>query len=314
MTGFFVRRLLLAIPTLFVMLTAIFVLVRLVPGDAATVILGDQASAASLAALREKLGLDQPVHAQYLAFIGKILTGDLGQSLSSGRNVIHEGLLVLPSAIELTVAAIVTGLAFGLPLGVAAALARNGWVDYVARIVSLVGLSFPAFVSGILMLIVFAIQLGWFPVLGNTSGSGDLAERLRALALPALNLGIIMTAYVMRVTRAAMLGVLTEDYIRTARAKGVSPGQLVVTHALRNSLIPIITVVGLYFGTLIGNSVLTEIIFNRPGLGKLIIGALNARDYTLLQGLMIIFAICVIVVNTLTDLAYGLVDPRVKYT
>ncbi len=314
MTGFFVRRLLLAIPTLFVMLTAIFVLVRLVPGDAASVILGDQASAASLAALREKLGLDQPVHVQYLAFIGKVLTGDLGQSLSSGRNVIQEVLLVLPSTIELTVAAIVIGLAFGLPLGVAAALARNGWVDYVARVVSLVGLSFPAFVSGILMLIVFAIQLGWFPVLGNTSGSGDLTERLRALALPALNLGIIMTAYVMRVTRAAMLGVLTEDYIRTARAKGVGPGQLVVTHALRNSLIPIITVVGLYFGTLIGNSVLTEIIFNRPGLGKLIIGALNARDYTLLQGLMIIFAICVIVVNTLTDLAYGLVDPRVKYT
>ena len=314
MIGYLVRRILLAIPTLFVMLTAIFVLVRLVPGDAASVILGDQASAASLAALREKLGLDQPVHVQYLAFLGKILTGDFGQSLSSGRSVIREVLLVLPSTIELTVAAIAIGLLFGLPLGVAAALSRNGWVDYVSRVVSLVGLSFPAFVSGILMLIVFAIQLNWFPVLGNTSGSGSLSERMRALALPALNLGIIMTAYVMRVTRAAMLGVLTEDYIRTARAKGVGPGQLVVTHALRNGLIPIITVVGLYFGTLIGNSVLTEIIFNRPGLGKLIIGALNARDYTLLQGLMIIFAICVIVVNTLTDLVYGLVDPRVKYS
>lgn len=314
MIGYLVRRILLAIPTLFVMLTAIFVLVRLVPGDAASVILGDQASAASLAALREKLGLDRPVHVQYLAFLGKILTGDFGQSLSSGRSVIREVLLVLPSTIELTVAAIAIGLVFGLPLGVAAALSRNGWVDYVSRVVSLVGLSFPAFVSGILMLIVFAIQLNWFPVLGNTSGSGSLSERMRALALPALNLGIIMTAYVMRVTRAAMLGVLTEDYIRTARAKGVGPAQLVVTHALRNGLIPIITVVGLYFGTLIGNSVLTEIIFNRPGLGKLIIGALNARDYTLLQGLMIIFAICVIVVNTLTDLAYGLVDPRVKYS
>ncbi|MFC5392019.1 ABC transporter permease [Bosea vestrisii] len=314
MIGYLVRRILLAIPTLFVMLTAIFVLVRLVPGDAASVILGDQASAASLAALREKLGLDQPVHVQYLAFLGKILTGDFGESLSSGRSVIREVLLVLPSTIELTVAAIAIGLLFGLPLGVAAALSRNGWVDYVSRVVSLVGLSFPAFVSGILMLIVFAIQLNWFPVLGNTSGSGSLSERMRALALPALNLGIIMTAYVMRVTCAAMLGVLTEDYIRTARAKGVGPGQLVVTHALRNGLIPIITVVGLYFGTLIGNSVLTEIIFNRPGLGKLIIGALNARDYTLLQGLMIIFAICVIVVNTLTDLAYGLVDPRVKYS
>lgn len=314
MIGYLIRRILLAIPTLFVMLTAIFVLVRLVPGDAASVILGDQASAASLAALREKLGLDQPVHVQYLAFLGKILTGDFGQSLSSGRSVIREVLLVLPSTIELTVAAITIGLLFGLPLGVAAALSRNGWVDYVSRVVSLVGLSFPAFVSGILMLIVFAIQLNWFPVLGNTSGAGSLSERMRALALPALNLGIIMTAYVMRVTRAAMLGVLTEDYIRTARAKGVGPARLVVTHALRNGLIPIITVVGLYFGTLIGNSVLTEIIFNRPGLGKLIIGALNARDYTLLQGLMIIFAICVIVVNTLTDLAYGLVDPRVKYS
>lgn len=314
MIGYLVRRILLAIPTLFVMLTAIFVLVRLVPGDAASVILGDQASAASLAALREKLGLDQPVHVQYLAFLGKILTGDFGESLSSGRSVIREVLLVLPSTIELTVAAITIGLLFGLPLGVAAALSRNGRVDYVSRVVSLVGLSFPAFVSGILMLIVFAIQLNWFPVLGNTSGAGSFAERMRALALPALNLGIIMTAYVMRVTRAAMLGVLTEDYIRTARAKGVGPAQLVVTHALRNGLIPIITVVGLYFGTLIGNSVLTEIIFNRPGLGKLIIGALNARDYTLLQGLMIIFAICVIVVNTLTDLAYGLVDPRVKYS
>jgi len=314
MTGYIIRRLLLAIPTLFVMLTAIFVLVRLVPGDAASVMLGDQASAASLAALRSKLGLDQPVHVQYLKFLGDVLTGNLGQSLSSGRSVGHEVLLVLPSTIELTFAAIAIGLVFGLPLGIAAALSRNGWVDYLSRIVSLVGLSFPAFVSGILMLIVFAIQLRWFPVLGNTSGSGSLAERLRALALPALNLGIIMTAYVMRVSRAAMLGVLTEDYIRTARAKGVGPARLVLQHALRNSLIPIITVVGLYFGTLIGNSVLTEIIFNRPGLGKLILGALNARDYTLLQGLMIIFAICVIVVNTLTDLAYGLVDPRVKYT
>ena len=312
MIGYLLKRLLLAIPTLFIMLTAIFVLVRLVPGDAAAVILGDQATAASLAALRAKLGLDQPVSVQYLTFIGQVLSGDLGQSLSSGRSVIHEVLVVLPSTIELTAIAIAFGLAAGLPLGIAAALGQNGWLDYVSRIVSLVGLSFPAFVSGILLLIVFAIQLGWFPVL-DSMGTG-LADHLRALVLPALNLGIIMMAYVMRVTRAAMLGVLTEDYIRTARAKGVGPVRLVWRHAFRNSLIPIITVVGLYFGTLIGNSVLTEIIFNRPGLGKLIISALNARDYTLLQGVMIMFAVCVIVVNTLTDLAYGLVDPRVKFS
>ena len=314
MTGYLLKRILLAIPTLLIMLTAIFVLVRLVPGDAASVILGDQANAASLAALRSKLGLDQPVAVQYLAFIGKVLTGDLGQSLSSGRTVIHEVLLVLPSTLELTLVAIAIGLVTGIPLGVAAALSQNGWLDTLSRIVSLVGLSFPAFVSGILMLIVFAIQLGWFPVLGGIGSATGLADHLRALTLPALNLGIIMMAYVMRVTRAAMLGVLGEDYIRTARAKGVGPKQLVWRHAFRNSLIPIITVVGLYFGTLIGNSVLTEIIFNRPGLGKLIIGALNARDYTLLQGLMIIFALCVIAVNTLTDLAYALVDPRIKFS
>jgi len=312
MIFYLLKRVLLAIPTLFIMLTAIFVLVRLVPGDAAAVILGDQATAASLAALRAKLGLDQPVSVQYLSFVGRVLSGDLGQSLSSGRSVVHEVLVVLPSTIELTTVAVAIGLLAGLPLGVAAALGQNGWLDYLSRIASLVGLSFPAFVSGLLMLIVFAIQLGWFPVLDRT-GTG-LADHLRSLVLPALNLGIIMMAYVMRVTRSAMLGVLTEDYIRTARAKGVGPVRLVWRHAFRNSLIPIITVVGLYFGTLIGNSVLTEIIFNRPGLGKLIIAALNARDYTLLQGVMIIFAVCVIVVNTLTDLAYGLVDPRVKFS
>jgi ABC-type dipeptide/oligopeptide/nickel transport system permease component len=312
MIGYAIKRILLAIPTLLVMLTAIFVLVRLVPGDAASVILGDQASEASLRGLRTRLGLDQPLHVQYLSFLGEVLTGNLGQSLSSGRTVVHEVLMVLPYTIELTLVSIVIGVALGLPLGIAAAVRRNGWVDYVSRLVSLVGLSFPAFVSGILMLIVFAIHLGWFPVL--TSNSGDPLERLRSLALPALNLGMIMMAYVVRVTRSSMLGVLGEDYIRTARAKGVRPMRLILRHCLRNGLIPVVTVVGLYFGTLIGNSVLTEIIFNRPGLGKLILGALNSRDYTLLEGLMIIFAICVIAVNTLTDITYGLIDPRVKYT
>lgn len=311
MIRYAIKRLLLAIPTLFVMLTAIFVLVRLVPGDAASVILGDQASEESLRALRSQLGLDQPVYVQYLSFIGDVLRGNLGRSMSSGRSVIEEVLLVLPYTVELTLTAIVIGVVLGLPLGIAAAVGRNGWIDYASRIISLVGLSFPAFVSGILMLIVFAIQLGWFPVL-NTGGGGVWGH-LRNLALPAFNLGIIMMAYVVRVTRASMLGVLGEDYIRTARAKGVSPTRLILRHALRNGLIPIITVVGLYFGTLIGNSVLTEIIFSRPGLGKLIFGALNSRDYTLLQGLMIIFAGCVIIVNTVTDLAYGFVDPRVKY-
>jgi ABC-type dipeptide/oligopeptide/nickel transport system permease component len=263
-------RLVLAIPTLLGMLTVIFVLVRLVPGDAAMVILGEQANEAALQALRSKLGLDQPLYVQYLDFLGGVLTGDFGRSLASGRPVLDEVRFVLPYTIELTAAALGLGVIFGLLLGVLAAVRRNQAADYFGRIFSLVGLSFPAFVSGILLLLVFAVELGWFPVLG-------------------------------------------EDYIRTARAKGVRARQVIMRHGLRNALIPIITVVGLYFGTLIGNSVLTEIVFNRPGLGKLILGALNTRDYALLQGLMIVFAICIIVVNTLTDLAYGFVDPRVKY-
>ncbi|MET0184589.1 MAG: ABC transporter permease [Achromobacter sp.] len=312
MMRYTIKRLLLALPTLLAMLTAVFILVRLVPGDPAAVMLGDQASAEALAALRTKLGLDAPVYVQYLHFLRDIFTGNFGISMSSGRTVLQEVSLVLPWTIQLTLAAMLIGVTFGLPLGIWASLRRNAWPDYIGRLLSLTGLSFPAFVSAILMLLVFAIQLRWFPVIGSTA-QGDWLAQLRGLALPAFNLGLIMMAYVMRVTRSSMLGVMGEDYVRTARAKGVRPMRLILRHGLRNALIPIVTVVGLYFGTLIGNSVLTEIVFNRPGLGKLILGALNARDYSLLQGLMIVFAACVIVVNLLTDLVYGLVDPRVKY-
>lgn len=312
MMRYAIKRVLLAIPTLLAMLTAVFVLVRLVPGDPAAVMLGDQASAEALQALRKVMGLDLPTHLQYLHFLRDMLSGNFGVSMASGRTVLNEVSLVLPWTLQLTAASLLIGVVFGLPLGIWAALRRNAWPDYLGRVLSLVGLSFPAFVSAILMLLVFAIELRWFPVIGN-SGSGTFTEQLRNLALPAFNLGLIMTAYVMRVTRSSMLGVMGEDYIRTARAKGVRPMRLILRHGLRNALIPIVTVVGLYFGTLIGNSVLTEIVFNRPGLGKLILGALNSRDYTLLQGLMVVFASCVIVVNLLTDLVYGLVDPRVKY-
>ncbi|MBY6153788.1 ABC transporter permease [Vannielia litorea] len=311
MIRYIIRRLLVAIPTLLAMLTMVFVLVRLVPGDAAVAMLGDQASEQALQALRERLGLDQPIFVQYLSFLGDMLRGDFGTSMSSGRTVLSEVWTVLPYTLELTAAAMVIGVLFGLPLGTAAALYRNRWPDYTTRLISLTGLSFPGFVSGILMLLAFAVWLRWLPVM--SSASSDPVTHLRNLALPALNLGLIMTAYITRVTRSSMLNVLGEDFIRTARAKGVRPGALVMRHALRNALIPIVTVVGLYFGTLIGNSVLTEIVFTRPGLGKLILGALQSRDYTLLQGLMVIFASFVILVNLLTDLIYAAVDPRVSY-
>ncbi len=310
MIGYAIRRLLLAIPTLIAMLTMVFVLVRLVPGDAAVAMLGDRASDAALQALRAQLGLDQPIGVQYLHFLSDMLTGNFGRSMVSSRTVLEEVALVLPYTLELAAAAMLIGTLLGVPLGVIAAVRRDQWPDYLSRILSLVGLSFPGFVSAILMLLAFSVWLQWLPVMSRATT--DPVDHLRNLLLPALNLGLIMTAYIARVTRSSMLDVLGEDYIRTARAKGVRPRSLILRHALGNALIPIVTVVGLYFGTLIGNSVLTEIVFTRPGLGKLILGALQSRDYTMLQGLMVVFATFVIIVNTVTDLIYALVDPRVS--
>jgi len=311
MLTYIAKRLLVAIPTLLAVLTVVFFFVRIAPGDPAFIILGDQASQEALATVRHQLGLDQPIPVQYLAFMGQVLQGDLGTSLVTNHRVWSEVVNVLPYTIDLTVSALVIGVVLGLPLGVLAARWRNGAVDYAARFFSLAGLSFPAFVSAILLLLAFAIELHWFPVISDAPLNNP-AARLRALALPAINLGLIMVAYVMRVARSSMLGVLGEDYIRTARAKGVPARMVIWRHALRNALIPVVTVVGLYLGVLIGNSVLTEIVFNRPGLGKLIVNSLNQRDYTMLEGMMVIYAFFIVIANLLTDLTYGLIDPRVK--
>ena len=310
MTAYIVRRSGLSLITLLAVLTLVFVLVRIVPGDPAQVILGDQASREAILAMRVRLGLDRPLLVQYLEFLGGALRGDWGVSMVSGRPVIEEVLAVLPWTIELTLLSLLIGTGVGVPLGVLAAVHRNRLPDYGARIASLVGLSFPPFVSAILLLLLFAIVFPLFPVISATQGS--LTAWLQAITLPAINLGLITAAYITRVTRSAMLEVFSEDYVRTARAKGVPWRAVVWRHALRNALIPVITVVGLYLSILIGNSVLTEIVFNRPGLGKLIVGALNQRDYTMLQGMMVIYTFMVVLVNLSTDLAYAAVDPRVK--
>lgn len=311
MIGYVLRRLLAAIPTLLAVLTLVFVLVRIVPGDPAIAILGDRATPDAVAALRTKLGLDRPLLDQYFDFLGHSLMGDFGRSMVTNRPIVSDVAAVLPHTIDLTLAAMVVGIVLGVPAGVAAARRRNGWVDVAARLLSLIGLSFPVFVSGIFLLLVFALHWRVFPVIGNANLS-DPGDRLLKLVLPATTLGLVMAAYITRVTRSAMLQVLGEDYMRTARAKGVPGRQVIWRHGLPNAAMPIVTVVGLYVGILIGNSVLTEIVFNRPGLGKIIVGALNQRDYTMLQGLMVIYCFLIVVVNLLTDLAYGVIDPRVK--
>jgi glutathione transport system permease protein len=310
MTAFLIRRLALAVITLFAVLTLVFVLVRIVPGDPAQVILGDQASHEAIETLRHRLGLDHPISVQYVEFLSGALRGNWGVSMVTGQPVIEEIFKVLPWTLELTFVSLLIGIILGVPLGVWAATHRNRAFDYWVRVASLLGLSFPPFLSAIVLLLVFAIALPWFPVISARSGSWS--AWMQSITLPAINLGLISAAYVTRVTRSAMLEVLSQDYVRTAQAKGVPWRAVVWRHALRNALIPIVTIVGLYLGILIGNSVLTEIVFSRPGLGKLIVGALNQRDYTMLQGMMVIYTMLVVLVNLVTDLTYGIVDPRVK--
>jgi len=306
------RRLASTLPTLIAVLTVIFIIIRIAPGDPAIAVLGDNASQQAIDALRERLGLNEPLIDQYWSFLTGALTGNLGTSLISGRSVLNEVLEVLPHTLDLTIASIFVGVVFGIPVGILAAVYRNGPIDYIARIASLLGLSFPAFYTAILLILAFAIHFQWFPVISNADLS-DPWDRLYNLVLPALSMGLIMVAYVARTTRSSMIEALGGDYIRTARAKGAPARIIIFRHGLRNAIIPVITVIGLYLGLLIGNSVITEIVFNRPGLGKLIVGALEQRDYTMLQGLMVIYAFFIVITNLLTDLAYGMSDPRVKY-
>ncbi|MCC7047459.1 MAG: ABC transporter permease [Alphaproteobacteria bacterium] len=305
------QRLLFSIVTLALVTSFVFVIVRVIPGDPAQTMLGDQASQEALAALRSKLGLDRPILVQYLVFVAEVARGHWGVSMTNGRSVLGELLSVLPSTLELTFAALLIGTALGMPLGVLAALRRNRMADYAVRVGSLAGISFPAFVSGLFLLLAFAIYLPVFPVIN--AGGETLGERLHQLVLPAVNLGLIVAAYVTRVMRSAMLEVAQQDYVRTARAKGVPEPAVVWIHCLRNALLPVVTFLGLYTGILIGSAVLTEIVFSRPGLGKLIVAALNQRDYTTLQGLVLAYTIILIGINMVTDVIHGLIDPRIRH-
>ena len=312
MLAHILRRLLLAIPTLFVVLTIIFVIVRVAPGDPATAALGDYASEEAVASLRTRMGLDEPIWRQYLTFLTDLGRGDLGNSLISGKPAWEQIKFVLPYTLELTFAAILIGLALGVPLGVVTAVKRNGVIDYTGRVLSLIGLSVPAFYLGILLIYTFAVQLDLFPAVSSPPFSEPFGN-LHALVLPAFTLGLIETAYITRMTRSVMLGILSDDYVRTARAKGLVERTVLIRHALRAGLIPIVSLIGIFAISLIGSSVLTEEVFARPGLGKLMVGATKQRDYTLLQSIMVIYAFFIILINIATDLVYTMVDPRVRH-
>ncbi len=312
MTKYVVRRVLLVIPTLLAVLTLVFLLMRVAPGDPAIAILGPYASAQTLQAFRERMGLNQPLWTQYLLFLQNLLRGNLGESLISGVPVAEQVRAALPYTLELTLSGILLGAILGVPLGVLAAVRRNSLLDYLGRTFSLAGLSIPAFFLGILLMYSLSIKLNLLPTLGG-GNRADPWDRLAHLLLPALSMGLVMTAYVTRMTRSAMLNVLREDYVRTARAKGLREQIVIYHHALPTALIPIIAIIGIYSIVLLGSSVMIEIVFSRPGLGKIMLTAMKQRDYVVLQSTMVLYAAFAVFVNLLTDLVYGLVDPRIKY-
>lgn len=312
MTSYIIRRLLLTVFTIFIVLTLVFLLIRVAPGDPAVAALGDYASQEAVQAYRERMGLNKPLYIQFFDYISGVFQGDLGFSILTGQSVSSQVASALPHTIELTFAGNLIGVLFGVPLGVLAAIKRNTLADYVSRTLSLAGLSVPAFYLGLLLILLFSVQLNMFPSVGAGSFSNPVAN-LRSLFLPALTLGLIMTAFIARVSRSSMLNVLREDYIKTARSKGLSETAVLFAHALRNALIPIVTIVGIYVIVLIGSSVMTEIVFSRPGLGKLLVGAMKNRDYVTLQSIMAIYAGFVVIINLIVDLIYGYIDPRVTY-
>jgi ABC-type dipeptide/oligopeptide/nickel transport system permease component len=311
MIRYFIRRILLAIPILLAVYTLVFVVVRIIPGDPAEAALGDYASQEAVEALRERMGLNQPIPVQYITFLGAMLRGDFGESLITGMSISDQIAYVLPYTLQLTAASVLIGVILGIPLGLFTAMNRNNPIDYAGRVISLAGLSVPAFYLGILLILVFAVELDLFPAVGGGDIQEDPLGSLHYLVLPAMTLGLIMTTSVTRLTRSAMLNVLSEDYVRTARAKGLAERIVILKHALRAALLPIVSITGFWVAVLIGDSVLTEVIFSRPGLGKMLVGAINQRDYTALQSIMVIYAAFVVVVNLLTDLTYGFLDPRI---
>jgi ABC-type dipeptide/oligopeptide/nickel transport system permease component len=301
---FLARRLLLAIPVLLGVATLVFSLIHLIPGDPVQAMLGDAASPESVSEMRSKLGLDRPLYVQYAAFLKNAAQGDLGTSLRTNEPVTAAIAARLPATFELALAAMLVAIAIAIPAGIIAAVWSGTSVDHAATTLALLGISMPNFWLGPLLAIVFSVSLGWLPV----SGRGTLAH----LVLPAITLGAPLAAVLARMTRASLIDELRELYVTAARARGVSATRVVLRHAFRNSLIPIVTVLGLQVGAVLTGAVITETIFAWPGVGRLLIQSIGFRDYPLVQGCILLIAVTYVSVNLVTDMAYGYLDPRIR--
>jgi len=312
MLNLLLRRLALIVPTLLLVAIFVFSLQRLLPGDPVLALAGEDRDPATLDALRVQYGLDKPLPVQFVYWLGGVLRGDLGISYKTNQPVLDLILQKLPVTLELASLAILIALAIGIPAGILSAYRKGTIIDYAANVVALSGLSIPNFWFGILLILLFAVTLKWLPASGYVSPFEDLGRNLETLIMPAFVLGNALAASIMRHTRSAMLGVLSQDYVRTARAKGLREKAVVLRHAFRNALIPIVTVTTLLFGELMAGAVLTEQIFTIPGFGKLVVDAVFNRDYAVVQGVVLCTATGFMVMNLVADLAYGLLNPRIR--
>jgi peptide/nickel transport system permease protein len=313
MLGYLLRRLLSAIPVMAVVALFVFLLLRLTPGDPAAILAGDNATPEQLERIRVSLGLNQPLYTQFFTWVGSLLRGDLGTSLSSNQPVLKLiGQRIEPS-IAVAIATIVLSVLVAVPLGVIAAWKRGTFIDRFVMGLSVVGFSVPVFVIGYVLIQIFAIDLRWFPVQGYRSIANGFGPFFERLILPTVSLSFVYVALIARMTRASMLDVLSEDYVRTARAKGVGEAGVLLRHGLRNAAVPVITVIGSGFALLISGVVVTESVFNLPGIGRLTVDAVLSRDYPVIQGLILLTSGVYLGVNLLIDVAYTLLDPRIRY-
>ncbi|MGP1386025.1 MAG: ABC transporter permease [Thainema sp.] len=335
MSRYILRRLVNLIPVLLGITLLVFIFLHLIPGDPAVVLLGDRATPEQVEALRERLGLNEPLPLQYLTFLRQILRLDFGTSIFTGIPIIEEIKIRWPATFELSFAAMLLALLLGIPAGVLAAVRKNSWLDNLTMSASLVGVSMPVYWLGLLLIYLFAVQLQWLPPSGRLSIAAGfnfepitgfyvldallqgnwsaLRDAIAHLILPALTLSTIPLAILARITRSAMLEVLSQNYVRTARAKGVPEFWVIARHALKNALLPVTTITGLEFGTLLGGAILTETIFSWPGIGTWIYNGILARDYPVVQGGVVFVAIAFVLINLLVDISYALLDPRIQY-
>src|SRR5215208_5072112 len=307
------RRLLASIPVLVLVTAGVFSLIHLTPGDPVEAMMGESQDPAAKEALRRQLGLDQPIYAQYAVWVGRVLQGDLGRSIRNNEPVVENiGRRIRPS-VQLALLAMLISLTVAFPVGILSATHRNSPVDGLGTMFALFGICMPNFLIALLLIFVFGVTLRWLPISGYVDPLQEPLAGIRSLTLPAVTLGLALAAVITRTLRSSLLEVLSEDYVRTARAKGLADRLVIRRHAFKNGLIPVVTLLGLQFGTLIGGAVITEYVFALPGVGRLVVDAIFSRDYPLVQGVILLISIGFILSNLAVDVVYGLLDPRIRY-